>query len=209
MWYQFSIIKVISVRTTSITQPLDMFIVHKFMRISQIPCKLQKISRNYLPTHYLQARERGYVVTRVPDSGGTRGLVSSKIPKDPSESRLMYTVGDWSCSNDIISGNLRPWYLGLLYLGLICVFLVLGAYCLFCTLLLTTTFEASKTNSIWHSALDRLQVYNWHDAHAVVITQCHASAPLTAVRVKFHLMGKFQTDTWSRYILIITHGTVW
>ena len=35
--------------------------------------------------------------------------------------------------------------------------------------------------------------------HAVVITQYHTLAPKTAVRVKFHLLGKFQTDTCPRY----------
>ena len=43
--------------------------------------------------------------------------------------------------------------------------------------------------------------------YAVIITQYQTSAPKIAVRVEFHLVGKFETDTCPRP-LIIPHGMI-
>ena len=72
----------------------------------------------------------------------------------------------------------------------------------------TNTFDAAVMNSIRYKGLHRLQVYNWYDLHAVIITRYHISAPKTAVRVKFHPMGKLETDTCPRYILTIPNGMI-
>ena len=44
--------------------------------------------------------------------------------------------------------------------------------------------------------------------YAVIIIQYYTSALKIAVRVKFHLMGKFETATCPRHLLIILHGKI-
>ena len=44
--------------------------------------------------------------------------------------------------------------------------------------------------------------------YVVIITHYHTSTPKTAVRVKFHLMRKFETDTCPTPIPIIPHGMI-
>ena len=73
---------------------------------------------------------------------------------------------------------------------------------------LRTTFNVAVTNSIGYSGLYRLHKYSWYEIRAVIITKYYIPALRTAVRVKFHLNGKFETDTRLRYTLIIHHGMV-
>ena len=44
--------------------------------------------------------------------------------------------------------------------------------------------------------------------YVVIITHYHTSTPETAVHVKFHLMGKFETDTCPTPIPIIPQGMI-